>query len=72
MAIPKWAKANFATLCRAVKNDDIALAQCTDKKTGKVRYVLTAMQQVGAEWEMVPFGHLVKSPYEEYSPSKED
>ncbi len=71
MAIPKWARRNFDTLLRAAANRDLALLECTDAKTGAVRYVLTAMAFDGEQYDMTPFGHLVPNGYDAYAPPED-
>ncbi len=68
MAIPEAIKANFNTLLRAADSGDLALLECTDAKTGEVRYVLTAFaEQDDGTIIGTPFGHLsAGNPYEEY------
>ncbi len=72
MAFSEAYIANFNTLVRAAKNDDLALMECTDRATGVVRAVLCcAMQHKDGTIDMVPFGHLCPgNPYEAYEPAK--
>jgi hypothetical protein len=43
MAIPEAHLTNFNTMLRAVASGDLALVECTDAKSGEVRYVIWPM-----------------------------
>lgn len=67
MAIPKPFRDNFNTMLKAAKNNDLALMECTDAKTGEPRYVICAVGRDGEGYVMTPFGHLCNgNPFEEY------
>lgn len=69
MAIPQYARANFATLLRAAANDHLALMECEDAVTGEPRYVICAVGRDGEDYVFTPFGHLApENPYEAYVP----
>jgi hypothetical protein len=62
-------KANFETLCRAIRNDAVILMECTDAKTGQLVMVVCAVEQDGNTFEMKPFAKLFDgNPYEELIP----
>lgn len=70
MAIPVHIKTNFETLLKAARNDDLALLECHDAKTGEPRYVLAAVSQnpVTKQYDMSPFGHLAAgNPFNDYT-----
>lgn len=69
MAIPEYARANFQTLLRAAREDNLALMECTEFGSGETRYVLCAVGHDGDAYVMTPFGHLAPgNPYEAYIP----
>lgn len=62
-------KPNFETLQRAGRCDDLALAECTDVKTGARVAVVCAVQRSGDSVEMVPLAKMFDGdPYEEVLP----
>jgi len=74
MAIPEGYKANFETILRAARNEDLALVECTNKDTGKPAYVLAAISGVGPDdkMEVVPLAMMFDgSPYELLIPPSE-
>jgi hypothetical protein len=67
--ISKGYEDNFNTLCRAVRNDDVALMECTDTATGKPVITICAVQRNGDTMQFVPFAKLFDgNPYEELTP----
>ena len=69
MAIPEYARANFETLVKAAKADDLALMECTEVSSGETRYVLCAVGRDDGAYVMTPFGHLAPdNPYDAYIP----
>jgi Family of unknown function (DUF6117) len=67
MAIPVGYIANFETILRAAKNEDLALVECTNKQTGEPVYVVAAIGGVGPDdkMEVVPLALLFDgNPYE--------
>ena len=69
MAIPEYARANFQTLLRAAREDNLALMECTEFGSGETRYVLCAVGRDGDAYVMTPLGHLAPgNPYEAYIP----
>jgi hypothetical protein len=58
MSIPEYARANFNTLLRAAASGDLALVECADAVTSGPRYVLCAVAEDGADYAIMPFGHL--------------
>ena len=69
MSIAAGYKANFKTLCDAIRNDDVCLMECTDAVTGKPVMVICAVQRDSDAFEMVPFAKLFDgNPYEELIP----
>lgn len=69
MSIPEYASKNFQTLLRAAEAGHLALVECTDARTGDVRYVICAVGRDGTDYVMTPFGHLAEGdPYEAYIP----
>ena len=72
MSIPDHARANFQTLLRAAEDNNLALMECEDAKTGETRYVICAVGQDGADYVFTPFGHLADgNPYDAYLPPPE-
>lgn len=80
MAIPDGYRINFETLVRAAQNGDLALMECTNKKTGKPVYVITAvndpkiervtkLEEPDENYEFVPLAQMFdKSPYDTLDP----
>lgn len=69
MSIPEHARANFETLVRAAKSDDLALMECADAATGAPRWVICAVGRAGEDFVFTPFGHLAEgNPFEAYVP----
>ena len=80
MAIPDGYRINFETLVRAARHGDLALVECTSKKTGKPVYVITAvntpeatrvakMEEPNKDYEFVPLAQLFDdSPYDVLDP----
>lgn len=70
MAIPKGAKANFATLQRAIRDGNCALMECKDKKTGEtVDVVCAAVRTSNGGAEFTPLAVMVReNPYERFEP----
>ena len=69
MAIPAYALANFETLLKAARADDLALLECSDAATGETRFVLCAVARDGHGFVMTPLGHLATGdPYAAYLP----
>lgn len=69
MAIPDYARANFQTLLRAARDDNLALMECTAVESGETRYVICAVGRDNGDYVMTPFGHLTPgNPYEAYIP----
>ena len=67
--IAKGYKANFETLCKAIRHGDVCLMECTDAATGKPVMVICAVQRDGDSFEMMPFAKLFDgNPYEELIP----
>jgi len=66
-SLVKGYRDNFDTLCRAVKNGDIALMDCTDKQTGKPVAVVCAVQREdNGDCSFVPIAKMFDgNPYEE-------
>jgi len=72
MSIPDHARANSQTLLRAAGDDNLALMECADAKSGETRYVICAVGRDGADYVFTPFGHLADgNPYDAYFPSSE-
>ncbi|MCA1841074.1 MAG: DUF6117 family protein [Actinobacteria bacterium] len=69
MAIPEGHKANLETLQRAVRNDGVALVECTDKVSKKPIYVVCGVLWDGKEYIMTPLAKMFDGdPYEEVNP----
>lgn len=67
--IPVGHKKNFDTLHRASKNGDLAIIECTDKKTMKPVYVVAAVYFDGEEYTMTPIAKMFDvNPYDEVNP----
>ncbi len=72
MSIPDHARANFQTLLRAAEDNNLALMECADAKTGETRYVICAVGRDGTDYVFTPFGHLADGkPYDAYRPPSE-
>ena len=69
MSLPKNHKENFRALTSAAKNGDLALMECQEAESGKVRAVLCAVAFDGTDYVFTPFGHLCdEDPYTFYLP----
>jgi hypothetical protein len=69
MPLDEWAKANFDTLQRAGRADDLALMECRRLTTGEEIPVVCAVQQVdGDETEFLPLAEMIADPYESLEP----
>ena len=67
--IPDSYKKNFQTLLTAFANDDVALLECTDKKTGEPAYIVVAIVFDGVEYDYTPFARMFdESPYDILDP----
>jgi len=69
--ITKGYKANFETLQNACRSGDLALLDCTDKKTGKPVMVICAVgfDREKDEYIMTPIAKMFDgNPYEEINP----
>ncbi len=72
MSIPDHARANFLTLLRAAEDNNLALMECADVKTGETRYVICAVGRDGVDYVFTPFGHLADgNTYDAYLPPPE-
>ena len=82
MALTDAEKANFETLKRAVRNDDLALMECTDRATNERVPTLCAAELVEAsedapegtepEMQFIPIAKLfTQDPYKELLPPAE-
>lgn len=62
--------ANFETLRRAMRNGDVALMECTNRKTGELTAVIVAVQRGDDNTiDTIPLGLLFDGdPYEDYLP----
>lgn len=68
MAITEGYTANFQTLLAAARNQDLALIECTDAKTGVSVITICAIER-GDEYRAVPLAKMFDgSPYEELIP----
>jgi hypothetical protein len=66
-------KANFDTLQRAGRENNLAALDCYDTVEKKSVVLVVAMQKQGDEIEMVPLAVMVDcNPYERYAPPKAD
>jgi len=69
MAIAKGHQANFDTMLKAAKNGNLALAECTDAKTGKPVITVCMMSRVGNEMQMTPVAKMFDgNPFHELMP----
>ncbi|MBA4090095.1 MAG: hypothetical protein C0494_05815 [Sphingobium sp.] len=67
MSIPDHHVRNFRTLIAAAEAGDLALMECTDARTGELRYVLCGVGRDSRGYAMTPFGHLAEgNPFETY------
>ena len=69
--IPDTVKTNFNMLCTAIKNNDVALFECTDKSSGKIIFTVCAVNRSedGQTFNMVPFAKMFDgNPYDELTP----
>lgn len=67
--ITKGYKANFETITKAAKNNDLALVECKDKSTGKTVIAVCAIHVEGQEYVMTPLAKMFDgNPYEELIP----
>jgi len=67
--IPKGHQANFDTLCRAARNHDLLLLECTSTETGQPVFVICARYMDDDEHVMVPLAKMFDgNPYEEVTP----
>jgi predicted GTPase len=58
---------NFETLKKAFRNDDVALMECTDAKTGEYRAVICMVHKDGADYQITPVCHMPASnPFDLY------
>jgi hypothetical protein len=74
MAIRDAYKANFEALRQAFGNEDVALVECTDKKTRATVIALctVAWDDTTEEYTITPFAKLFDgNPYEELAPPTE-
>lgn len=68
MSLHSSDRENFETLLKAAKNDDLALVECTDKKTGAYVAAVCAIHKEGGEYVVTPIAKLFVNPYEEINP----
>jgi hypothetical protein len=73
MAILEGYKKNFETLQKAADNGDLALMECTDRKTGQIVNVVCAVERhpetPEEEYHMIPLAKMFDgNPYEELNP----
>ena len=69
MSLLKGHVANFKTLSQAFENDDVALMECTDAKTGESIAVICMVNRVAGDIEFVPVARMFNgNPYEEVVP----
>lgn len=69
--IPKGHRRNFRTMQKAFKNGDIALAECTDKKSGRPVYTVCMVNRDGEAYVLVPVAKMFDgNPYEEVDPPR--
>jgi len=67
--ISKGHKANFETLKKALKNEDVVLVECTDIETGKPVITVCAVSVVNGEYEVSPLAKMFDgNPFEELLP----
>lgn len=67
--IQKGHKENFNTLLLAALHGDLALLDCTDKKTGAPVKAVCAVNRIGSEYQFVPVAKLFDGdPYDELNP----
>lgn len=71
MAIKTGYQINFQTLLRAAKAGDLAIMECTDKKTGKPVITVCCVSYEGNEYDFTPIAKMFDgNPYEELEPPK--
>lgn len=69
MSLAQGHIANFKTLGKAFENDDVALMECTDAKTGESIAVICMVNRVAGDIEFVPVARMFNgNPYEEVIP----
>lgn len=62
-------KANFKTLEKAFKADQVCMMDCIEKATGEHVAVICAVNIVDGQYEMVPMARFFNgNPYEEFIP----
>lgn len=68
--LQEWQKNNFNTILRAAHNDDLALLDCTDAKTGEQVPTLVAVSRdEEGNYTFTPLARLFSGdPYEEVLP----
>lgn len=54
MALTEAVKANFQTLCRAIRDDNVCLMECTRKDNGEPVDVICAVHDLGEFVKFVP------------------
>jgi hypothetical protein len=65
-------KTNLETIIKAAKNGDLALVECTDKKSGRPVIALCAIGFDGKEYIITPMAKLFDgNPFEELNPPTE-
>lgn len=72
MSITEGYKANFDTLCRAAKNNDLAIMECTSAATGEPVMVVCAVgRDTDGSYVFSPVAKMFDgNPYEELIPPK--
>lgn len=69
MAIPKGHKANLDTIMKAAAAGDLALVECTDKKTGKPVICIAGIGWDGEEYTITPLAKMFDcNPFTELNP----
>lgn len=64
-------KANFDTMLRAAANNDLALMECKDKKTGESVKVVCMVSRDGEDYIFMPVAKLFDGdPFEELEPPR--
>ena len=67
--IPQPHRDNFNTLYRAFDDGSACLLECNELATGKLVYVICAINRRGEDFELVPFATLFDdNPYELLTP----
>ncbi len=65
-------KKNFETLIRAIKDNAVAIMECTEKSTGEKKAVICAMVFDGKEYSFTPFASFYNgNPFELLTPPME-